>query len=90
MYQCPHCGQPALSVLRKTFLGPGVPIACQACKKNITITYPAWLKAAAPGAAVMLAALFFDSDLLVYGLSLVGLALMIGLHLVWVPLVKAA
>ena len=89
MYQCPHCGQPAISVLRKTFLGPGVPVACQSCQKNVTVTYPAWLKAAAPGAMVMIAALFFDSDLLVYGLSMAGLALMIGLHLLWVPLVKA-
>ncbi len=89
MYQCPYCGQPAISVLRKTFLGPGVPVACQACQKSVAVTYSAWLKAAVPGAIVMIAALFFDSDLLVYGLSMVGLALMIGLHLLWVPLVKA-
>jgi hypothetical protein len=36
----------------------------------------------------MVAAPFFDSDLMVYGLSLIDLALMIGLHLLWVPLVK--
>ncbi len=36
----------------------------------------------------MVAALFFDSKLLMYGVSLVGLVLMIGLHLLWVPLVK--
>ena len=38
--------------------------------------------------AVMVVALFFDSNLLVYGLSTAGLALMIALHLLWVPLVK--
>ena len=89
MYQCPHCGKPAITVLRKTLLGPGVPVACQSCGKSIKITYPAWLKAAFPGAAVMVGALFFDSEALMYGVSLVGLALMIGLHLLWVPLVKA-
>ena len=88
MYQCPHCGKPAISALRKTILGPGAPIACQSCGKNIKITYPAWIKAALPGVAVMIIALFFDSKLLVYGLSTVWLALMILLHLLWVPLVK--
>ena len=88
MYQCPYCGKPAISALRKTILGPGVPVACQACGKSIKITYPSWLKAAMPGVAVMVAALFFDSNLLVYGLSTAGLALMIALHLLWVPLVK--
>jgi hypothetical protein len=46
------------------------------------------MKAALPGLLVMVAALFFESNLLVYGLSTVGLVLMIGLHLLWVPLVK--
>ncbi|MHB8623390.1 MAG: hypothetical protein ACYC9J_10990 [Sulfuricaulis sp.] len=75
-------------MLKKTILGPGVPAACQSCGKNFRITYPAWLKAAFPGAAVMVAALFFHSKALMYGISLVGLVLMIGLHLLWVPLVK--
>jgi hypothetical protein len=88
MFNCPHCGKPAITVLRKTILGPGVPVTCQSCGKNIKITYPAWLKAAFPGAAVMVGALFFDSKPLMYGVSLVGLGLMIGLHLLWVPLVK--
>ena len=88
MYQCPHCGKPAITFLRKVFLGPGAPVACQVCQKPVTIAFPDWLKSALPGAAVMIAALFFDSDLAVYGLSLIGLALMIGLHLLRVPLVK--
>lgn len=88
MYQCPHCGKPAISALRKTFLGPGVPVPCQSCKKEIKINFRDWLKAALPGGALMVAAMFFDSDLAVYGLSLAGLALMIGLHLMRAPLVK--
>ncbi|OGI38207.1 MAG: hypothetical protein A2140_03300 [Candidatus Muproteobacteria bacterium RBG_16_62_13] len=74
--------------MRKIFLGPGAPVPCQACGKTVKVSFPDWLKAALPGAAVMVAALFFDSDLMVYGLSLIGLALLIGLHLLWVPLVK--
>lgn len=88
MYQCPYCGKPAISALRKTVLGPGVPVTCQACGKTIKITYPAWMKATLPGVLVMVAALFFESNLFVYGLSTVGLVLMIALHLLWVPLVK--
>lgn len=88
MYQCPHCGQPAMTALRKTFLGPGAPVPCRSCKKEIKIGFQDWLKAAWPGGALMAAALFVDSDLAVYGLSLAGLALMIGLHLTRVPLVK--
>jgi hypothetical protein len=55
---------------------------------SVKVSFPDWLKATLPGAAVMIAALFFESDAMVYGLSLAGLGLMIGLHLVWVPLVK--
>jgi hypothetical protein len=88
MYQCPHCGKPAISALKKSVLGPGAPVACRSCGKPIKITFPAWAKAATPGAIVMIAALFFDSNLMVYGLSAVGLVLMIGLHLLWAPLVK--
>ncbi len=88
MYTCPYCQKPAITVLRKTFLGPGVPVACQACGKSLKVTYPDWLKAALPGTVVMIAAFFLDSEPLMYGVSLVGLGLMIGLHLRWVPLVK--
>lgn len=88
MYQCPHCGKPAITTLRKAFLGPGALVPCQSCHKSIKISFTDWLKAALPGAAVMIAALFFESDAMVYGLSLAGLGLMIGLHLLWVPLVK--
>lgn len=88
MYQCPHCGKPAITFLRKAFLGPGAPVPCRACGKTVKVAFPDWLKSTLPGAAVMIAALFFDSDLMVYGLSLIGLALMIGLHVWLVPLVK--
>ncbi|MDH5512649.1 MAG: hypothetical protein OEY27_05470 [Gammaproteobacteria bacterium] len=88
MYTCPHCAKPALSIARKIFLGPGAPFECLSCRQSVRITFPDWLKAALPGATVMISALFFDSDMVMYGLSAIGLALMIGLHLLWVPLVK--
>ena len=64
--------------MRKIFLGPGAPVPCQTCDKTVKVGLPDWLKAALPGATIMVAALFFDSDLMVYGLSLFGLALTIG------------
>jgi hypothetical protein len=54
----------------------------------VGVTYRHWIKAALPGAIVMIIAMFLKSDLLMYGLSTVGFALMIWLHLRMVPLVK--
>ncbi len=56
--------------------------------KPIVVTYSSWIKGALPGSAVMISAMFFESSLLTYGLSIVGFALMIWLHLLWVPLVR--
>ena len=86
----PHLGNffKAVTVLRKIFLGPGMPATCLPCGKPVGITYRHWIKAALPGAVVMIIAMFFKSNLLVYGLSSVGFVLMIWLHLRMVPLVK--
>ena len=64
-----------------------MPATCLSCGKSVAITYRNWFKAALPGAVVMIIAMFFKSDLLVYGLSAVGFALMIWLQLQMVPLV---
>jgi hypothetical protein len=85
--KCPHCEKKAVTVLRKIFLSPGMPATCLACGKPVGVTYRHWLKAAWPGATVMIIAMFLESNLLMYGLSTVGFALMIWLHLQMVPLV---
>ena len=87
MYKCPHCEKKAVTVLRKIFLSPGMAAACLSCGKPVGVTYRHWLKSALPGAVVMIIAMFFKSNLLMYGLSTVGFALMIWLHLQMVPLV---
>ena len=61
--------------------------ACLSCRQPVGVTYRHWLKSALPGAVVMIIAMFFKSNLLMYGLSTVGFALMIWLHLQMVPLV---
>ncbi len=88
MYKCPHCEEPGITVLRKAFLSPGMPATCKSCGKMIGVTYGSWIKAALPGAAVMVGAIFLKSELLMYGLSVIGFALMIWLHLLLVPLIK--
>ena len=69
------------------FLSPGMPATCLSCGKSVAITYRHWGKAALPGAIVMIIAMFFKSNLLMYGLSTVGFGLMIWLQLQMVPLV---
>ena len=88
MYQCPHCEKPGITVLRKVFLSPGMPATCKSCGKMIGVTYGPWIKAALPGTAVMVGAIFIKSELLMYGISLIGFALMIWFHLLMVPLEK--
>ena len=64
-----------------------MPVTCLSCGKSVAITYGHWGKAALPGAIVMIIAMFFESNLLMYGLSTVGFGLMIWLQLERVPLV---
>ena len=77
-----------MSVIRKMLLSPGLPATCMSCGESVVVTYRHWIKAALPGVMVMIIALFFESNLLMYGLSAVGFALMIWLQLRLVPLVK--
>jgi hypothetical protein len=88
MYTCPHCEEQGITALRKVFLSPGMPATCKSCGEKIGVTYGSWIKAALPGAAVMIGALFIKSEVWMYGMSLLGFALMIGFHLLRVPLIK--
>ena len=40
---CPHCGKPGISVMRKMYLGPAVPATCKACGKKVGVPYMAML-----------------------------------------------
>lgn len=89
MYICPHCHQPGISTVKKALLGPGSEIKCAACGQPVAVRFKPWLKAAIPGALVMVAAIFIKSEPLMYGVSAVGLVMMIGMHLALVPLDKS-
>lgn len=36
---CPHCGQRAISVLRKMVLPRGLPATCRACGRKVGVVY---------------------------------------------------
>ena len=37
MYNCPHCGRPGISIIRKLFLGPGIPAKCRVCGRKVNV-----------------------------------------------------
>ena len=41
--ECPHCGKPGITTMRKIFLGPAVPATCKACGRKIGVPYTAML-----------------------------------------------
>lgn len=89
MFTCPSCHKPGISALHKALLGPGSQMKCSVCGEHVMVRFKPWLLAATPGSLVMIAAYYLiSSHALMYGLSAVGFAMMIGMHLAWVPLEK--
>ena len=43
LLQCPYCGKQGVSPLRKMFLGPSLPAACQNCQRKIGVSYKSLL-----------------------------------------------
>ena len=86
MFNCPHCEKPGISPLRKAILSPGLQATCKACGGSSSTRYPSWLTAMLPGTALMVAALFVDSGLVEWSLSLLGLLMMIILPFWFTPL----
>ena len=70
MVKCPYCGQPAMSLIRKSGLGPGRVIPCQACGKPVAPHSMGVFSALLP----MLAGFYF----LKTGSVLLGVAAVIG------------
>lgn len=88
MFACPHCGQPGISAIRKSFLGPAVPTSCRACGKSVGVPYGKATIACMPLFASMylgsLLGLVWPSFMIVGA----GLAISIAIYLLWVPLVQ--
>ena len=88
MISCPHCEKPGISPLRKAILSPGLVASCNACSGTSGLRYPSWLTAMLPGSVLMIAAMFVDSELVAWSLSIFGLMLMIIIPFWFAPLHK--
>jgi hypothetical protein len=87
MVKCPHCSQPAMSLARKSGLGPGRVIGCQSCGKPVT-THSMSVFAAIPAVLGGLYALRSGS-LLIGGAAIVaGILTMAIVQTFLVPLVR--
>ena len=88
MFICPHCEKPGITPLRKSILSPGLIATCKSCSGISGLRYPSWLTAILPGSVLMVAAMFVDTDSVVWSLNFIGLILMIIIPLMFAPLHK--
>lgn len=88
MYICPHCNNPGLSVLRRSYLGPAVAATCKSCGKKIGIPYGKSSIAAAPFVASLIAEPFIVDWATSACLIAAGAIVMGVLFFKFVPLVK--
>jgi hypothetical protein len=82
---CPWCEKPAISVLRKMWLGPALSTKCRNCGRPIGVPYTSML-ALIP--FIGLGGLGVDTPDIVPKVAMIsaGFALMCALHIYWVPL----
>ena len=87
MVKCPHCGRPAMSLLRKSALGPGRAINCQSCGKRVATH---WIAIFAAIPAFLGGFALMKSESLALGVAAVvgGILLMGVLQTFLVPLVR--
>jgi hypothetical protein len=86
MFQCPHCGKPGISPLRKAILSPGLLATCKSCRGLSGLRYFTWLIAMLPGSILMIAALFVESGQVEWALNIIGLVLMVVIPWLFAPL----
>lgn len=88
MYVCPHCNQPGISALRRSFLGPLIPATCKVCGGKIGVPFgKSFLAASSFILAILISPLAHTPA---YSLLtvIVGAAAMFVLHFKFVPLIK--
>ena len=87
MVKCPYCSRPAMSLMRKSGLGPGRKLDCQSCGKPVT-THSMAVFAAIPAFLGGLVALK-SASLLLGGAAVVAGVVTMGLIQTFlVPLVR--
>ena len=87
MVNCPYCNRPAMSLARKSSLGPGRAVRCQACGRLVATH---WMAIFAALPAFMGGLAMMKSDSLPLGLAAVaaGVVAMALIHTFAVPLMK--
>ena len=87
MVKCPYCNRAAMSLWRKSALGPGRVVNCQSCGKKVSVHWTA-IFAAIP--AFMGGYVLMKSESLPLGIAAVvgGILIMGALHTYLVPLVR--
>ena len=88
MVKCPYCSASAMSLLRKSGLGPGRVVNCQSCGKPVT-THAIAVLAAIPAFLGGFAFLRSDSSLLGIAAVVAGVLAMALIQMFLVPLVRA-
>ena len=88
MVKCPYCNRAAMSLLRKSALGPGRAVSCQWCGKKVAAH---WIAVFAAIPAFLGGYVLMKSESLPLGIAAVvgGILLMGVLHTFLVPLVRA-
>lgn len=79
LYDCPHCGKPGISFLRRSFLGPAVPATCRACGHKIGVPWSSLLLIIP--ASIVLAALTYGTGYR-YGFAYAAVVFGVGLMVV--------
>jgi hypothetical protein len=88
MVKCPYCSRPAMSLARKSGLGPGRIVSCQSCGKPVT-THSMAVFAAIPAFVGGLVAVRSASLLQGFAAVLAGVLTMAFVQTFLVPLVRA-
>jgi fructose-specific phosphotransferase system IIC component len=88
MVKCPYCSRPAMSLARKSGLGPGRIVNCQSCGKPVT-THSLAVFAAIPAFVGGLVAVRSASLLQGFAAVLAGVLTMAIVQTFLVPLVRA-
>jgi uncharacterized paraquat-inducible protein A len=84
---CPHCGKPAITPLRKIFMGPSSPATCKMCGEKVGIPYSSWRVWKISFALTMVALLLVQSFASLIVILVAGFTLGCYLQLRRIPLV---
>jgi cytochrome b subunit of formate dehydrogenase len=88
MVKCPYCGRAAMSLRRKSALGPGRAVNCQSCGKRVSVHWIA-VFAAIPAFIGGLVLMRSESLPLGFAAAAGGILAMGILHTFLVPLVRS-